>query len=183
MTTLLHFVLLGCLGCAAASDMPDGLPQSPSIADAMKDPAVVEQAMKMMQNPMVMQQMRVMMQDPRVKERMQRMLERLGGDTGLEGADGLANDPAALDKLFERMQDPAVLEKVAALAKNESFQAKVQQLAQNDKFTEAAGQYAAEMKDDVISDHKMAEELGLDTGIETGDDVEDEDGLDAEDEA
>lgn len=59
--------------------------------------------MKMMQNPMVMQQMRVMMQDPRVKERMQRMLERLGGDASLEGAN-LANDPAALDKLFERMQ-------------------------------------------------------------------------------
>lgn len=68
------------------------------------DPAVIEQAMKMMQNPMVMQQMRVMMQDPRVKERMQRMLERLGGDSGLDGASSLANDPAALDKLFERMQ-------------------------------------------------------------------------------
>ena len=35
---------------------------------------------------------------------MQRMLERLGGDSSLEGAASLSNDPAALDKLFERMQ-------------------------------------------------------------------------------
>ena len=60
--------------------------------------------MKMMQNPMVMQQMRVMMQDPAVKERMQRMLQRLGSDSSMAGAEQLANDPAALDKLFERMQ-------------------------------------------------------------------------------
>ncbi|KAL3900843.1 MAG: hypothetical protein SGPRY_012382, partial [Prymnesium sp.] len=144
MPSLLRALLLSTLACAAASDSPDGLPQSPSIADAMKDPAVVEQAMKMMQNPMVMQQMRVMMQDPRVKERMQRMLERLGAD------------------VFAYCQDPAVLEKVAALAKNETFQAKVQQLAQNEQFTAAAGQYAAEMKDEVIADHKLAQDLGLD---------------------
>lgn len=68
------------------------------------DPAVIEQAMKMMQNPMVMQQMRVMMQDPSVKARMQRMLERLGADSSLDGVAQLAHDPAALDKLFERMQ-------------------------------------------------------------------------------
>lgn len=38
----------------------------------------------------------------------------------------------------------------------------MQQLAQNEQFTAAAGQYAAEMKDDVIADHKLAQDLGLD---------------------
>ena len=51
------------------------------------DPAVLEQAMKMMQNPMVMQQMKVMMQDPAVKERMKRMLAKLGENSAVPGAD------------------------------------------------------------------------------------------------
>ena len=68
------------------------------------DPAVVEQAMRMMQKPMVMQQLRVMMQDPSVKVRMQAMLERLGADSGLDDTAQLASDPEALDRLFERMQ-------------------------------------------------------------------------------
>jgi hypothetical protein len=67
------------------------------------DPAVVQQALKMLQNPMVMQQMKVMMQDPSVKQRMQKMLSKLGADSGIDPA--LA-DPAMLDKLFERMQAP-----------------------------------------------------------------------------
>ena len=69
------------------------------------------------------------------------------------------------------VQDPEVLEKVAALAKNESFQEKVQQLAQNEQFTAAAGEYANDMKDDVIADAKLAEELGLDSALETGADA------------
>ena len=100
MRVLVVFVAC-CLGSASAGDAGD---VPPSMADAMRDPAVVEQAMKMMQNPMVMQQMRVMMQDPSVKARMQKMLERLGADSSLDGAAQLANDPAALEKLFERMQ-------------------------------------------------------------------------------
>ena len=67
------------------------------------DPAVVQQALKMLQNPMVMQQMKVMMQDPAVKQRMQKMLSKLGADSGVDPS--LA-DPAMLDKLFERMQAP-----------------------------------------------------------------------------
>ena len=67
------------------------------------DPAVVQQALKMLQNPMVMQQMKVMMQDPSVKQRMQKMLSKLGADSGIDPS--LA-DPAMLDKLFERMQAP-----------------------------------------------------------------------------
>jgi hypothetical protein len=74
------------------------------MANAMKDPAMLEQAMKMMQNPLVMQQMRVMMADPAVKARMRKMLQRLGEDSPIEGAGKLANDDAALDALFERMQ-------------------------------------------------------------------------------
>eukprot|EP00966_Prymnesium_polylepis_P144766 3343023-Prymnesium_polylepis.1 len=69
------------------------------------------------------------------------------------------------------LQDPEVLEKVAALAKNEGFQEKVQQLAQNEQFTAAAGEYANDMKDDVITDAKLAEELGLDSALETGADA------------
>ena len=60
--------------------------------------------MKMMQNPLIMQQMKVMMQDPAVKARMRRMLQRLGSDSALEGAEQLGNDDAALDAMFERMQ-------------------------------------------------------------------------------
>ena len=65
---------------------------------------MLEQAMKMMQNPLIMQQMKVMMQDPAVKARMRRMLQRLGADSPLGGAGELANDDAALDAIFERMQ-------------------------------------------------------------------------------
>ncbi|KAL1527957.1 hypothetical protein AB1Y20_009328 [Prymnesium parvum] len=165
---LLLVALLPFLGGAAASDGTDGLPQSPSIADAMKDPAVVEQAMKMMQNPMVMQQMRVMMQDPRVKERMQRMLERLGGDSSLEGAASLANDPAALDKLFERMQACCPEPRWARATAVATLPATV-------GWTGSRGQYAAEMKDEVISDHKLAQELGLDDDIQTDVDEEESD--------
>jgi hypothetical protein len=72
------------------------------------DPKVLEEAMKMMQNPLIMEQMKVMMQDPAVKERMASMLGKLGPDSGVDGAAGLAADPAALDRLFEKMQDPEV---------------------------------------------------------------------------
>lgn len=82
----------------------DAVPPPGAMANAMKDPAMLEQAMKMMQNPLVMQQMRVMMADPAVKARMRKMLQRLGEDSPIEGAGKLANDDAALDALFERMQ-------------------------------------------------------------------------------
>ena len=128
-------VLVLALGCGTASGMADGgdgssggAPSPPSMRDAMRDPAMLDSAMKMMQNPLIMQQMKVMMQDPAVKERMKRMLQRLGSDSALEGADALATDDAALDAIFERMQDPAVLERLQALSKNESFQARVQQV-------------------------------------------------------
>ena len=38
-----------------ASGGGGGVPGLPSMSDAMKDPAMIEQAMKMMQNPLVMQ--------------------------------------------------------------------------------------------------------------------------------
>ena len=44
-----------------------------SLHEQMRDPAVVQQAMKMMQNPMIMEQMKTMMADPTVKARMQKM--------------------------------------------------------------------------------------------------------------
>ena len=75
---------------------------------APPDPAVLEQAMKMMQNPMVMQQMKVMMQDPAVKARMKRMLQRLGENSAMPGAEKFANDDEMLDSIFERSaQTPA----------------------------------------------------------------------------
>lgn len=88
--------------CHAADG--DGSPPPGSMANAMQDPAVMEQAMKMMQSPLVMQQMKIMMQDPNVKARMRRMIQRLGADSPLEGADKLADDDQALEQLFERMQ-------------------------------------------------------------------------------
>ena len=81
---------------------------------ATADPAVLEQAMKMMQNPMVMQQMKVMMQDPAVKARMKRMLQKLGENSAVPGADKFANDDEMLDSIFERMQDPETLERLQA---------------------------------------------------------------------
>merc|ERR1719178_142565 len=95
-------LIFGVGTACAAADGGDGS-TPPNLADAMRDPAVVQQALKMLQNPMVMQQMKVMMQDPSVKQRMQKMLSKLGADSGIDPA--LA-DPAMLDKLFERMQDP-----------------------------------------------------------------------------
>ena len=95
---------LNAVGLAADGDAPGQIPPPGAMANAMKDPAMLDQAMKMMQNPLVMQQMKVMMQDPAVKERMRRMLQRLGAESPIEGADALGNDDAALDALFERMQ-------------------------------------------------------------------------------
>lgn len=66
------------------------------------------------------------------------------------------------------------MEKVAALAKNETFQAKVRQLAQTEKFVNAAGEYADELKDDIVADAKLAQELGLDESLQTGDEEIDE---------
>ena len=138
----------------------------------MKDPAVIQQAMKMMQNPLVMQQactrprslvalsyvgllqplprawqMRVMMQDPAVKQRMQKMLSKLGADSGMDPS---LSDPAMLDKLFERMQDPEMLEKLEAHTKNESFVERMQQLAADPKFAAAATGYVEDMAKDVL---------------------------------
>lgn len=145
------------------------------------DPAVLDQALKMMQNPMVMEQMKVMMQDPAVKERMQRMLQRMGSDSAMPGAEALGNDPAALDKLFERMQDPEVIDRLQTLAKNETFQAKVQEMTKDPAFAQAAGQYASEMADDVMAEAKAAsvggpeDDLGFEDTLEDDED-DDEDG-------
>merc|ERR1711865_366099 len=98
------------------------------------------------------------MQDPAVKERMRRMLQRLGSDSGLGDVGGLGDDDAALDAMFERMQDPAVLERLQALTKDDNFQAKVQKMTQDPKFMEAAGQYAAEMKDEVLAEAQTMKE-------------------------
>ena len=55
--------------------MPTRRPTAGAVAlhEQMRDPAVVQQAMKMMQNPMIMEQMKTMMADPTVKARMQKM--------------------------------------------------------------------------------------------------------------
>ena len=55
-----------------ADEAADGGAPS-SLHEQMRDPAVVQQAMKMMQNPMIMEQMKTMMADPTVKARMQKM--------------------------------------------------------------------------------------------------------------
>ena len=105
----ISLLLMALAGTAAMDDsgMPPG---GPSMADAMKDPAVLKQAMEMMQNPLVMQQMKTMMADPAVKARMRRMLEKLGADNpGLEGASKLATDDDALDSIFEKMFAVALL--------------------------------------------------------------------------
>ena len=83
---------------------------------------------------------------------MARMLSRLGSNSTLEGAEALANDPAALDRLFERMSDPAMLEKLQEMAQSEGFQEKVKRLSSDPAFAEAAGKYADEMNSDIRSD-------------------------------
>jgi len=174
---------LNAVGLAADGDAPGQIPPPGAMANAMKDPAMLDQAMKMMQNPLVMQQMKVMMQDPAVKARMRRMLQRLGADSPIEGADALANDDAALDAIFERMQDPAVLERLQGLTKDENFQAKVQQMAQNPAFMDAAGQYAEEMKDEVVAEAKAAgDDLEDRSGSALDEDEHEDEGFDEEDE-
>ena len=128
-----------------------------------------------------MQQMKTMMADPAVKARMRRMLEKLGADNpGLEGASKLATDDDALDSIFEKMQDPEVLERLQAMTKSEEFQSRVQKMTQDPNFMSAAGQYAEEMKDEVLAAHKDAADaaggddpLGL--GLETGGELDEED--------
>lgn len=73
-------------------------------------------------------------------------------------------------------QDPAVLERLQSLAKNETFQAKVQQMAQDPNFMDAAGQYAEEMKEEVIADAKAARSAGDDPldALENDDEFEEE---------
>ena len=95
-----------------------------------------------------------------MKARMRRMLQRLGEDSGLEGADKLASDEEALDSIFERMQDPAVLERLQSLATSESFQKKVQTMTQNPQFMAAAGSYAEEMKEEVMAEAQAAGAAG-----------------------
>ena len=168
------------------ADEESGMPGGRSVQDAMKDPAVLEQAMKMMQNPMVMQQMKVMMQDPTVKERMKRMLSRPGENSALPGAEKFANDETALDEIFERMQDPAVLERLQAMTKNETFQQRVQQMTQDPSFMQAATQYAEEMKEEVI-EAAEAEQAGAtgaddDLGLSEEDELLDEDDEDEDEE-
>ena len=105
----------------------------------------------MLQNPLVMQQMKVMMQDPNVKARMQRMLSKLGEDSGMDPS---LQDPAMLDKLFERMQDPEMLEKLESHTKNESFVARMQQLAANPKFASAATGYVEDMAQELAEERR-----------------------------
>ena len=146
MALLKLLLVSACAFSAASSEGGDG-GAPPSLSDAMRDPAVVQQALKMLQNPMVMQQMRVMMQDPAVKQRMQKMLSKLGADSGMDPS---LSDPAMLDKLFERMQDPEMLEKLEAHTKNESFVERMQQLAADPKFAAAATGYVEDMAKDVL---------------------------------
>lgn len=81
---------LNAVGLAADGDAPGQIPPPGAMANAMKDPAMLDQAMKMMQNPLVMQQMKVMMQDPAVKARMRRMLQRCAtGPTARQSPDCL----------------------------------------------------------------------------------------------
>ena len=69
-----------------------------------------------------------------------------------------------------------MLEKLSEMTKSAEFQEKVQKMTQDPAFMNAAGQYAEEMKDEVIASHKQAQtadedDIGL--GLATGD-VEDE---------
>lgn len=81
------------------------------------------------------------------------------------------------------MQDPAVLERLQGLTKDENFQAKVQQMAQNPAFMDAAGQYAEEMKDEVVAEAKAAgDDLEDRSGSALDEDEHEDEGFDEEDE-
>ena len=75
-----------------------------------------------------------------------------------------------------------MLERLQSLAKNETFQAKVQQMASNPEFMQAAGQYAEEMKEELVEEAKAADALdGTSvTGLDADDELEDEDDEDDE---
>ena len=109
------------------------------------------------------------------------MLQSLGSDSALGGAaSDLANDDAALDQIFERMQDPAVLEKLQALASDGSFQEKVEKMTQDPKFMSAATQYADDMAKDVAEAVDDSSDV---LGLEDLDEEDDEDDAAEEDEA
>lgn len=117
---------------------------------------MLRSAMEMMKNPQMMEQMKHMMQDPAVKERMKRMLAKLGPDTNITGAEGVAaGDDDAMNQMWERMQvalaDPAMLEKLSAAASSEKFQHRMQQLASDPTFANAAGDYVSEMQQEVCA--------------------------------
>ena len=76
-----------------------------------------------------------------------------------------------------------MLERLQTLTKDENFQAKVQQMAQNPEFMEAAGQYAEEMKDEIVADAKAAGESLEDRSMGNLDeDLDDDDDFDEEEE-
>ena len=74
-----------------------------------------------------------------------------------------------------------MLERLQSLAKNETFQAKVQQMASNPEFMKAAGQYAEEMKDELIEEARDGLDDTSVTGLE--EDLQDEDVEEDEDDA
>ena len=75
-------------------------------------------------------------------------------------------------------QDPAVLERLQSLSKDQTFQARVQQMASNPAFMDAAGQYAEEMKDEIVAEAKAAGDSLEDRSASELDDEDNEDGED-----
>lgn len=116
-----------------------------------------------------------MMQDPMVKERMKRMLSKMGGDSTLSG---VADDDEALDRIFEQMQDPKVLERLSEMTKNEAFQEKMSKMTQDPNFMQAAGEYADEMKQEVLAAAEGgADEGGLGLGLDDDDGLDDDEDI------
>ena len=68
-----------------------------------------------------------------------------------------------------------MLERLQSLTKDENFQAKVQKMAENPAFMDAAGQYAEEMKDEIVAEAKAAGEDLDDRSAVIDDELEEED--------
>jgi len=119
--------------------------------------------------------MKVMMADPAVKERMKRMLSKLGSDSALGGGSALADDPDALDKIFERMQDPETIEKLQEYAKSDAFRERMQTLAADEGFSKAASEYAGEMRSEIESEMQGSTSVaGMPSALDDEDDEEEE---------
>lgn len=126
-------------------------------------------------HPMNSHPMKVMMADPAVKERMKRMLSKLGSDSALGGGSALADDPDALDKIFERMQDPETIEKLQEYAKSDAFRERMQTLAADEGFSKAASEYAGEMRSEIESEMQGSTSVaGMPSALDDEDDEEEE---------